>query len=163
MNVARAWTPDDDEFLLTRWKGPIPKTTICSRLGFSEAECAERYKALKEAQKQATPPAAAESSAQEQAPDNEERPMDPLQLVLLDFCKNYNLLGQSLEIFSTFISQSVTYDQLMHEAEIIEKFRQQCVEPPAAHRFLATQLHARYILVPRPLVKPQDEPTPQPE
>lgn len=171
------WTNQDDAILLGLYtKHGLTYAQLAEKFNSTEDEIKARLQHLAEAgapkPKPVKPDVTAGDTPEETAELKERvRQMDSLQLVLLDFCKSYEMMGEQLGFFSNFISRSATLEQLMIEAMNIEAFRKTLVHPKADKAtkslveplsFLLEKLHERYIFVPRPVLAPATPPEDKP-
>ncbi len=167
------WTKNDDSILLGMHRKSFTTPQLAARFGATEQEVLARLLHLEQessvdgrvAADGVPPKTAAPEEAASEIP--EEQPMDALQMVFLDFCRSYELLGEQLKFFGEFVSRSQSAEQILIEATSIEQFRSTCLGKvlPAnlflgkvlpANLFLAQKLHERYILIPRPAIVPRE-------
>jgi hypothetical protein len=149
----KVWSAFEDAYLL-RSAEMLPIEHVALRLSVSTEEATERLQYLRDVQEPVKTDGSTPATVAQRNDHPDSARMDALQSAFLDVCELYSALGGKLETISEILSRNTPLDHLLEESANIEMFRRSIVEPEgdaqSVRRFLVTQLHQRYIFVPRP-------------
>lgn len=158
MSTLKNWTRQEDAKLASFVSQGMDYPAMAEYFGVTAEEVSKRHdELLSHTVADAGVATQADADSADTAITPPAQEYDPLQLMFLDFCKTYELMGEQLKIMGEIIGRSMSAEQTLIEATDIEAFRGTVVgDKLPAHLYAAQKLHERFILLPRPVMVPRD-------